>query len=449
VLLALVLAAGACVTAPARERTSVSPKPPPSIEPQGIFKLDHLIFVVQENRSFDHYFGTYPGADGIPKNVCVPHPMLDDKCMEPYHGTNLNNVGGPHGKTPAVRDINGGKMDGFIRSTLISDKTDDCTREPFADRCDAKTGPQRQPDVMSYFTRREIPNYWAYADEYVLQDRIFESVDSFSLPSHMMLISGWAASCKNPHDPMSCTSNPTVKQTSAYPWTDITWLLHREGVSWAYYVGDGTRLCKGWPDCPPLHKPTQTPYNWNPAPGFLTIKQNGQLKNIRHVADFFERAETGDLPQVAWVIPGRMYSEHPGQSNVRDGEAYVTEVVNAVMQGPAWETTAIFVTWDDWGGFYDHVKPPRVDALGYGLRVPGLLISPYAKKGFIDHQTLSYDAYLKLIEDRFLGGQRLDPKTDGRPDSRPSVREYEKILGDLIKEFDFDQEPREPLILKP
>lgn len=104
---------------------------------------------------------------------------------------------------------------------------------------------------------------------------------------------------------------------------------------------------------------------------------------------------------------------------------------------------------DDWRGFYDHVEPPRVDENGYGLRVPGLMMSPYAKEGYIDHQTLTFDAYLKFIEDRFLDGQRLDPKTDGRPDSRPTVREDLPILGDLRREFDFNQPPRPPLILDP
>jgi hypothetical protein len=125
----------------------------------------------------------------------------------------------------------------------------------------------------------------------------------------------------------------------------------------------------------------------------------------------------------------------------------VTRLVNAVMKGPDWKSSAIFLAWDDWGGFYDHVKPPVVDSSGYGLRVPSLVISPYAKRGFVDHQTLSFDAYLKFIEDDFLGGRRLNPRTDGRPDRRPDVREDERILGDLRKDFDFDQKARRPLLL--
>ena len=111
------------------------------------------------------------------------------------------------------------------------------------------------------------------------------------------------------------------------------------------------------------------------------------------------------------------------------------------MQGPDWNSTAIFLSWDDWGGFYDHVSPPKVDVNGYGLRVPGIVISPFARKGFIDHQTLSHDAYVKFIEDDFLNGERLDPRTDGRPDRRPTVRENVRILGDLRADFDFSSHP--------
>jgi phospholipase C len=139
-------------------------------------------------------------------------------------------------------------------------------------------------------------------------------------------------------------------------------------------------------------------------------------------------------------------SEHP-PGLVSAGQSYVTSLIDTVMRGPDWDSTAIFLAWDDWGGFYDHVVPPKVDENGYGLRVPGLVVSPYAKKGFVDHQTLSFDAYAKFIEDDFLGGARLDPATDGRPDPRPDVREAAPQLGDLRADFDFTQKPRPPVLL--
>jgi hypothetical protein len=146
------------------------------------------------------------------------------------------------------------------------------------------------------------------------------------------------------------------------------------------------------------------------------------------------------------VIPNSRASEHPPAA-VSVGQAYVTSVINAVMRSPDWWSTAIFLTWDDWGGFYDHVVPPRVDANGYGLRVPGIVISPYARGGYIDHQTLSHDAYLKFIEDDFLGGERINPATDGRPDARPDVRESSSALGNLVRDFNFSEPPVPPFIL--
>jgi phospholipase C len=185
---------------------------------------------------------------------------------------------------------------------------------------------------------------------------------------------------------------------------------------------------------------------WNPLPYFDTVRQDHQLQNIRQLHGFYEAAATNTLPAVSWIVPNERVSEHP-PSLVTNGQTYVTGLINAVMRSKAWDSTAIFLSWDDWGGFYDHVTPPVVDGQGYGLRVPALLISPYARVGFIDHQILSSDAYLKFIEDDFLNGQRLNPKTDGRPDPRPTVRENARILGNLARDFNFNQKPLPPLLL--
>ena len=234
-----------------------------------------------------------------------------------------------------------------------------------------------------------------------------------------------------------------------YAWTDLTYLLHAHGVRWAHYVMKGTQPdCEDDDamDCAPVPQAAHTPGIWNPLPNFDTVKQDGELKNIQDMSRFFDAVKTGSLPNVSWLCPANTYSEHP-PALVSNGQAYVTGVINAIMRSPLWDSTAIFLSWDDWGGFYDHVVPPTVDTMGYGLRVPGLVISPYARAGYIDHQTLSHDAYVKFIEDVFLGGARIDPKTDGRPDSRPRVRENATQLGDLRADFDFTQAPLHPLVL--
>ena len=411
---------------------------------------------MQENRSFDNYFGTYPGADGIPVQngtpvACVPDAQTQ-ACVRPYVDHADVNGGGPHGNANARADINSGRMDGFVNQALTArtgcrDTTNPaCTNSP-------------TPDVMSYHTANDIPNYWTYARDFVLQDHMFEPNASWSLPQHLFMVSEWSAHCTLHNDPSSCRnavqspgSPPDFgkrHKAPIYAWTDLTYLLYKHAVSWGYYVVTGTE-----PDCAndselscgPVNQSNNTPGIWNPLPYFDTVKADGQLSNIQSVDQFYAAARDGSLPAVSWVTPSNEVSEHP-PSPVSFGQSYVTSLINAVMSGPDWSSTAIFLGWDDWGGFYDQVVPPTVDQNGYGLRVPGLVISPYARQGYIDHQTLSFDAYDKFIEDVFLNGQRIDPATDGRPDPRPDVRENASILGNLMADFDFSQAPRSPVTL--
>lgn len=416
----------------------------------GIHKIKHVVVIMQENRSFDSYFGTFPGADGIPMKdgiptVCVPDTATG-QCVSPYHDTNDVNQGGPHGQADAANDIDGGKMNGFIDQLGAGG---------------IKQGPA--PDVMGYHDGGDIPNYWSYAKNFVLQDRMFEPNASWSLPAHLFMVSEWSAKCTS-SDPNSCQnalqspgSPPDFgkkkgqKAPSApdYAWTDLTYLLHKNNISWRYYVFNGTEPdCQNDSDifCAPKVQNSKTPGIWNPLPYFDTVREDNELGNIQTIDNFYQAAKEGSLPAVSWIDPSGPVSEHPPAA-VTTGQTYVTGLVNVLMNGPDWESTAIFISWDDWGGFYDHVPPPTVDQNGYGLRVPGLVISPYAKQGYIDNQVLSFDAYVKFIEDDFLNGQRLDPKTDGRPDPRPTVRENASILGDLIKDFNFNQMPKKPLIL--
>jgi phospholipase C len=468
--LVVALVAAACNSAPESPVEGAEAAPAaaaPSAEPAGSLtqleqaqsKLKHLIFIVQENRSFDHYFGTFPGAEGFPlKNgrpdVCIPDP-LSDRCARPYHTDSQLQEGGPHAQRHSRGDVNGGKMDGFVR--VVVDSPLHCADHRNDPDCESYLGPQGQPDVMSYMTKREIPNYWRYAKEFVLQDHMFAPADSWTLPAHLFLVSAWAARCEDPRDPMSCDSDLELKEESdlmrrhedvpLWAWTDITYLLEERGVSWSYFVGDDTCL---FDPCPDDNSLRRTVPNQNPLPWFTTVRQNHQVRNVRGHEQYFTAAAAGVLPSVSWVMPYSGVGEHPGAGEpVWKGQRHVTKIINAAMKGPDWEETAIFLTWDDWGGFYDHVEPPRVDLNGYGIRVPAIMISPWAKAGTIDSQTLSFDAYLRLIEDLFLGSQRLDPATMTRPDSRPTVREEVEVLGDLLEEFDFAQEPIPPLVLDP
>lgn len=496
----------------------------------GISKIQHVVVIMQENRSFDSYFGTFPGADGIPMQngsptVCIPDPA-HGSCVKPYYDPLDRNAGGPHSQANATADIDGGKMDGFIAQ---------------AEKASANCAPNdpacaggKQSDVMGYHDARDLPNYWAYAKDFTLQDHMFEPNASWSLPAHLYMVSEWSARCSRAGDPQSCVNalqNPgsppdftswiqstligkcraglqnkacqdaltaagitpdiaaqlhtlfaqncagsdsytkcqaaidkaalpealkqkllaAAKQLAPpdYAWTDLTYLLYKQNVPWAYYVFNGTE-----PDCQddaamscaPVAQNAKTPGTWNPLPYFDTVKQDGQLGNIQSLNNFYDAAKKGTLPAVSWIEPSGAVSEHP-PALISTGQAYVTGLVNAIMSGPDWDSTAIFLSWDDWGGFYDHVAPPTVDENGYGLRVPGIVISPYAKQGNIDHQILSHDAYVKFIEDDFLDGQRLDPATDGRPDPRPGVREDNPQLGNLVNDFDFNQQPIKPVIL--
>ncbi|MGI8414207.1 MAG: alkaline phosphatase family protein [Solirubrobacteraceae bacterium] len=438
----------------------LSPAPAPVVA-VGIHKIRHVVVIMQENRSFDSYFGTYPGADGIPMrggrpSVCVPAPSRHG-CVRPYHDRADRNVGGPHDAVNSVGDVNGGKMDGF--AVQQSRGLKGC-EQFFNPACGVSSGP---PDVLGYHDGSDIPNYWTYAHDFVLQDHMFEPNASWSLPAHLFMVSEWSARCSRPGDPTSCTNalqNPgdppdflrhlgVSAPPPDYAWTDLTYLLHKDNVSWGYYVFKGSE-----PDCEngaavacaAVRQQPKTPGIWNPLPYFDTVQQDGQLGNVQSLSRFYTAAQAGTLPAVSWINPNGRVSEHP-PGLVSAGQTYVTGLINALMRGPDWSSTAIFLSWDDWGGFYDHMKPPVVDRNGYGLRVPGLVISPYARQGLIDHQTLSFDAYAKFIEDDFLGGQRLDPRTDGRPDPRPDVRETAPQLGDLQNDFNFSQPPLAPLML--
>jgi phospholipase C len=395
--------------------TAAAPPTNPTVSHRGVTSVKHVVIIMMENRSFDSYFGTYPGANGIPLNpTCNPDPKSGE-CVFPYHDTSLVNYGGPHRENNTLGDIDGGKLDGFVVQAE--------TQPFFAD-------PQPR-EVMGYHTCAEIQVYCKYAQDYTLADNHFSASTTWSTISHLYLVSGWSAQCSRRGDPMSCVPSLDILWNSNpdYAWTDITWLLHAHGVSWTYFAsptGLLGPLGDGDGEGPDRSLGLS---GWDPMPNFDDVAIDGETGNIQQTSTFHDIAAAGLLPSVSWLMPPYNSSDHPAQSIAR-GQAWVKKEVDAVLNGPDGPSTIIFVTWDEWGGFYDHVIPPVIDGQGFGFRTPLLIIGPLVKSGYVDHQLLSSDAYLKFIEDVFLGGARLDVN-DGRPDSRPDVRENTPGLGDL------------------
>ena len=302
-ILAAVLMASSCSGPPTHVKPVERVRGGPTgtyLVPEGIHKIKHVIVIQQENRSFDSYFGTFPGADGIPMKdgsptVCVADPATG-ACVAPYVDHADVNGGGPHSAPNATADIDSGKMDGFIGQA-------ESGRKGCLNPTDPACTNSATPDVMGYHTESDIPNYWTYAKDFVLQDHMFEPNASWSLPSHLFLVSEWSAYCTQADNPSSCVNalqtRPAERPANAprystaavrrspknaqarrrgqpiYAWTDLTYLLHKSHVSWGYYVVSGTE-----PDCEnpaaetcaPVRQNANTPGIWNPLPWFDTVQ---------------------------------------------------------------------------------------------------------------------------------------------------------------------------------
>ena len=408
-----------------------SQRPPPA--PEGLEKIDHFVFIMQENRSFDHYFGTFPGADGVVANVLLPDAG-GRPAVAPYHDEHDVNRGGPHDWDNARADIDGGRMDGFMiesRNSLREpkDKTGATKRTALQTANDPR-------DVMGWHDYREIPNYWNYARLYVLQDHMFEPVSSYSFVAHLYMVAAQSGGFVTPHltwRNLGWWHGGTPKE---FLFPEITELLGGSQIDWKYYVTSGKA-----PDTDDAHvvgvpsDQEQRPLkwsHWNPLPRFpMVMNDPAQRSRLVDSSQFYKDCDEGHLPQVCWVIPSDPVSEHP-PSGVRTGMVYVTGLINHVMKSPDWPHTAIFLCWDDWGGFYDHVPPPTLDAYGYGMRVPSLIISPYARQGYIDKKTHSFVAWLHLLEERY----QIAP-----------MMARDENEDDMIECFDFTQKPRPPVML--
>jgi len=409
-------------------RVPVGVTPP---EPAGLNKIRHFVFIVQENRSFDSYFGTYPGADGIPRGICLPNPN-GGPCVAPHHDAKTADFDPPHLAADAQTEIAGGKMNGFLVAAVAKAKS---SKYPVCGTSSVPCKVGQDPrDTLAWQDARDIPNYWNYAHLYVLQDRMFSSTASNTLPNRLYLLTG-----QDGQSAGKASQPPTgpLTQETEYRIPAITDVLTSHDVSWRYYVADGNKIDVQGQVVPTTPTAPLAPLSislLNPLPALIGIRTDAvQRSRIVNTAQFYRDARDGTLPEVAWVVPTMALSEHPPY-DTRIGMAYVTGLVDAVMAGPDWYSSAIFISYDEWGGFYDHVAPPHLDEKSLGPRVPGLVISPYARQGYVDHTVYTTASWLKMIEERF---------------DLPTLTSRDASAHDMRADFDFTQQPRTPVALSP
>lgn len=358
--------------------------------------IKHFVVLMQEGHSFDNYFGTYPGADGLPPRTCMPRRGAP--CVAPYRigGQAVVDAGNAHHLMTAQLDK--GKMDGFLTA--------------FSSRPDVGTQP------MGYYDAQDIPFYWNVADNYVLFDRFFASAAGGSVRNHMYWVTGTPGNTQSDTlPPGGFNAVPTIFDR-----------LQAAGISWKFYVED--------------YRPEQTFRTATPGVTPAQEVRVPLLDDSRFVEDpalnqrivdmsqYYRDLQTGNLPAVSFMVPSGS-SEHP-PSNIQSGQRMVQSLVNALMSSSAWNTSAFLWTYDNWGGWYDHVVPPAVDRYGYGFRVPALLVSPYARKGYVDHTTLDFTSSLKFIETNW----HVAP-----------LAARDKAANNLTSAFDLTSPPRPALLL--
>jgi len=360
-------------------------------------RIQHIIFIIKENRTFDTYFAGFPGADGATTGTTSTGQTVPLAAMPDCYQTNLCN-----GWACAMQSLDHGKMDGF----------------------DLATG---NLDAYARMAEADIPGYWAYARRFVLSDRYFSSVHGPSFPNHLFSV---AAQSGGAIDNMSgstggvgCDGNPSgtvsvmdangnvTPQSPCFNFKTLPDVLEQAGISWKYYgIGGGVLSTIGHIYNSPLFQ-----------------------QRFADPSQFVADAAAGNLPAVSWLLPPEGMGEHPPESACH-GENWTVENLNAIMQGPNWNSSAVFVAWDDFGGLYDHVAPPRIDQLGLGARSPLLIISSFAKRGYISHTVYEQSSILKFIERRYHLAP-LTPRDAG--------------ANDMLDSFDFSQAPQPPLILSP
>ena len=341
--------------------------------------IEHIIVIFHENHTFDNYFGTYPGANGLTENISLPTSKGSNQTIAPFHLSTSSTNDLDHSRQAALNCYNNGSMDGFVYT-------------------------ERSNLTMGYYNGSDIPYYWNYASRFVLMDNYFTSVMGPSLPNHFYLIAG--------------QSDGIVENIDNYCFDGklIMDELDRKSVTWSYYWEDGSAMAS---------------YN-NPLPACSSLLSNrSRINNLVPVDQFITDVKNGNLASVVWIVPKENESEH-APNDIVAGEHYTTSLINAVMESQYWDSCAIFLAWDDYGGWYDHVPPPQVDSFGYGFRVPCLIISPYSKEGYVDDTVADHTSILKFIETIY---------------GLPTLTSRDTQANDLLEAFDFLQSPRAPLIL--
>ena len=421
--------------------------PSPGVIVPGENPIKHVIFLIKENRTFDHYFGTYPGAEGATvggtlrcteADGCRPGPdyeLRQAPYIQPHDIT--------HGFASGLYAINGGEMNGF---NIIGEGD----------------------DMSGYVqhSRRTLPNYWAYADRFVLADMFFTSMYGPTFPEHLYTVAAQAngvvdnktnadtpgSYCDDPleftkkfRDDLSKRDVRTIMKLEENITDEIPDQLVRIAAYW-----EDTRTCFDIEVLPDLLEEANVswkyygkPDQWmNGLQAIDHVRFGPMWKKVQDPDQILEDLENGDLPEVSWLIPPEgSANEHPGVgTDVCIGENWTVERINAVMRSKYWKSTAIVIVWDDFGGFYDHVPPPHYDVMGLGPRTPGLIISPYTLAGdnpdggSIDSTEYEFSSVLRFIEE--LHG--LEPMTDRDANADP-----------LSGAFDFVSEPNlEKLILR-
>jgi phospholipase C len=362
--------------------------------------IEHFIVLMQENHTFDNYFGTYPGADGILPGTCMPvdpFGATTTECVEPYHIGDSPIDDLDHSLSTFRLQYNDGNMDGFVYA--LNQRN------------------QNGALSMGYYDDRDLPYYWNLADEFVLFDRFFSSDHGGSFANHMFWVAGFPGGSQL--SPEDYAKRPTIFDR-----------LEEQGISWKFYVQNYDPQIT-YRTLPNFSGNRASQVIWVPLLNIDRFLDDPKLSShIVDLSEYFEDLQNGTLPAVAYIAPSGA-SEHPPGS-IRSGQKFVKSLIQALTRSTAWEKSAFLLVYDDWGGWYDHVSPPQVDEYGYGFRVPALLVSAYARRGYIDSTELDFTSIPKFIEDNW----NLEP-----------LAERDANANSFITAFDFSKEPRKPFFI--